>query len=54
MSMYRDRRDGGRALAGALSKYKGELRLLVLASPRGGVPSASSQGGLIHANSIGR
>lgn len=38
MSLYRDRRDAGRALAVALSKYEGEPRLLVLALPRGGVP----------------
>jgi putative phosphoribosyl transferase len=38
MSIYRDRRDAGRVLAGALSKYQGEPRLLVLALPRGGVP----------------
>jgi putative phosphoribosyl transferase len=38
MSIYRDRRDAGRALATALSKHRGEPRQLVLALPRGGVP----------------
>lgn len=38
MSLYRDRRDAGRALATALSKYAGEPGLLILALPRGGVP----------------
>jgi putative phosphoribosyl transferase len=38
MSIYRDRRDAGRALATALSKFRSERRLLVLALPRGGVP----------------
>jgi len=38
MSIYRDRRAAGRALARALSKYESEPRLMVLALPRGGVP----------------
>jgi putative phosphoribosyl transferase len=38
MSLYRDRRDAGRKLGVALSKYAGEPGLLVLALPRGGVP----------------
>jgi putative phosphoribosyl transferase len=38
MSIYRDRRDAGRALAAALTKYQGQGRLVVLALPRGGVP----------------
>jgi putative phosphoribosyl transferase len=38
MSLYRDRRDAGLALAAALSKYAREPRLMVLALPRGGVP----------------
>ena len=35
---FTDRVDGGRALAGLLSRYTGEPGLLVLALPRGGVP----------------
>jgi putative phosphoribosyl transferase len=35
---FTDRVDGGRALAGLLSRYAGEPGLLVLALPRGGVP----------------
>lgn len=35
---YRDRRDAGRVLAGALAHYRGRAGLLVLALPRGGVP----------------
>lgn len=38
MNLYRNRRDAGRALGAALSKYAGEPGLLVLALPRGGVP----------------
>lgn len=38
MSLYRDRRAAGLALAAALSKYAREPWLLVLALPRGGVP----------------
>jgi len=34
---YRDRRDAGRVLAGALAHYRGRAGLLVLALPRGGV-----------------
>lgn len=34
---YRDRREAGRALAGALAHYRGRAGLLVLALPRGGV-----------------
>jgi len=37
---YRDRRDGGRALAEGLSHYKGRNDVIVLALPRGGVPVA--------------
>lgn len=37
---YRDRREGGRALAEALAHYRGQPQLLVLALPRGGVPVA--------------
>lgn len=36
--MFRDRRDAGRTLAGALSKYAGRSDVVVLALPRGGVP----------------
>jgi putative phosphoribosyl transferase len=35
---FTDRVDGGRALAGLLSRYAGEPGILVLALPRGGVP----------------
>lgn len=38
MSIYRDRREAGRSLAAALSKYRREPGLIVLALPRGGVP----------------
>jgi putative phosphoribosyl transferase len=38
MSIYRDRREAGRALATVLRKYKNEPDLMVLALPRGGVP----------------
>lgn len=38
MSIYRDRRHAGRALAAALTKYCTARGLLVLALPRGGVP----------------
>lgn len=38
--MYADRRDAGRQLAEALTHYRGERDLLVLALPRGGVPVA--------------
>jgi putative phosphoribosyl transferase len=49
MSLYRDRRDAGRALATALSKYKGEPQLLVLALPRGGVPVGYEVAGALEA-----
>ncbi|MCE7966570.1 MAG: phosphoribosyltransferase [Nitrospira sp. NTP2] len=35
--MFRDRRDAGRALAQALSKYKDDPAVIVVALPRGGV-----------------
>lgn len=37
MSRFRDRRDAGRRLAAALARYR-DLRPIVLALPRGGVP----------------
>lgn len=37
---YRDRREAGRVLAGALQHYRGRAGLLVLALPRGGVAVA--------------
>ncbi len=36
-AMFRDRRDAGRALAQALSKYKDDPAVIVVALPRGGV-----------------
>lgn len=36
--MFSDRRHAGRLLAGALTRYRGASKLLVLALPRGGVP----------------
>jgi putative phosphoribosyl transferase len=38
MSIFLDRRQAGRVIAGALHRYAGEPDLLVLALPRGGVP----------------
>jgi len=38
MTVFRDRADAGKRLAGHLSKYKDQLDVLVLALPRGGVP----------------
>lgn len=38
--IFRDRRDAGRQLAEALSRYRDKTDLLVLALPRGGVPVA--------------
>ncbi len=38
--MYRDRRDAGRILAEALSVYRDDPHVVVLALPRGGVPVA--------------
>jgi erythromycin esterase-like protein/predicted phosphoribosyltransferase len=40
MSLYEDRRHGGRVLATALSKYRDREDVVVLALPRGGVPVA--------------
>jgi predicted phosphoribosyltransferase len=40
MSIYLDRRQAGRVLAGALHGYQGRADVLVLALPRGGVPVA--------------
>jgi len=40
MALYRDRRDAGEQLAGALEDLRGKPGLLVLALPRGGVPVA--------------
>lgn len=37
---FRDRRDGGRALAGLLGHHAGNRHLVVLGLPRGGVPVA--------------
>lgn len=36
--MFRDRSEGGRALAGLLARYAGRAGVIVLALPRGGVP----------------
>jgi putative phosphoribosyl transferase len=38
VTRFRDRRDAGHQLAGKLTAYSGDPRLLVLALPRGGVP----------------
>ncbi|HXK25429.1 MAG TPA: phosphoribosyltransferase family protein [Myxococcota bacterium] len=38
MSLYRDRRHGGRALAHELRSYASRRDVVVLALPRGGVP----------------
>src|SRR5216684_3087303 len=38
--VFRDRRDGGRALAALLGDYRGGLGVVVLGLPRGGVPVA--------------
>jgi predicted phosphoribosyltransferase len=40
MQRFLDRRDGGRQLAGKLSKYANRHNVIVLALPRGGVPVA--------------
>ena len=40
MQRFLDRRDGGRQLAGKLSKYANQPDVIVLALPRGGVPVA--------------
>ena len=40
MSLYDDRRQAGRVLAGELSEYTGRDDVVVLALPRGGVPVA--------------
>ncbi len=37
-SLFRDRRDAGRALAGLLGRYRNRGDVVVLALPRGGVP----------------
>ncbi|MBF6302153.1 erythromycin esterase family protein [Nocardia amamiensis] len=39
-TMFRDRRDAGRVLAGLLDEYRGGDDVVVLALPRGGVPVA--------------
>jgi erythromycin esterase-like protein/predicted phosphoribosyltransferase len=39
-SLFRDRRDAGRFLAGLLEKYRGRPDVIVLGLPRGGVPVA--------------
>src|SRR6266704_625488 len=38
--VFRDRRDGGRALAALLDDYRGGAGVVVLGLPRGGVPVA--------------
>ena len=38
--LFRDRGDGGRALAEALSEHKGRAGVLILGLPRGGIPVA--------------
>lgn len=46
---FEDRHAAGRALAGALSGYRGEPGLLVLGLPRGGVPVAWEVARALHA-----
>jgi predicted phosphoribosyltransferase len=41
VTLFRDRREAGRALARRLSAYAGRADIIVLALPRGGVPVAS-------------
>lgn len=41
MTLFRDRREAGRALARRLASYAGRADVIVLALPRGGVPVAS-------------
>lgn len=40
MSLFKDRHDAGKQLAGRLSRYAGDTHAVVLALPRGGVPVA--------------
>jgi putative phosphoribosyl transferase len=47
--IFHDRKDAGRRLAQALSKYSGRADVIVLALPRGGVPVAAEVAGALSA-----